>query len=234
MPRAGPAAREGPLVGGPRRPGGARDDANLILAQWLSPAFPVGGFAYSHGLEAAMSDGDVSGADDVQAWISDILRHGAGASDTALLGAAMQPDADHLSLDATAQALCTARERWIETRDQGAAFTATTNAVEGWDDPPAALPVAVGRASGRIGAEPELVATLYLQALATNLALAAVRFLPLGGADGQRIVAALRPVCRSVARVGVVTPVGEIVLSAIGADYAAMRHERLAARTFRT
>jgi urease accessory protein len=211
-----------------------RSDAALILAQWLSPAFPVGGFAYSHGLEAAMADGDVATAGDVEVWAADVLCHGAGASDTVLLGAAMRAGADHLELDVVARALCTARERWVETRDQGTAFTVAVNACEGWEDWAVALPVAVGRAAGRIGAAPEDAAAFYLQAFATNLVLAAVRYLPLGGGEGQRIVAGLRPVCRSVARTCAAVSLDGIAVCAIGADYAAMRHERLAARTFRT
>ena len=209
------------------------DGALLTLAQWLSPAFPVGGFAYSHGLEWALAAGAVTGAG-VEAWVADVLRDGAGAADAALLAAAMAPDADHAALDGLARALAPCAERWVETRDQGAAFAAAVNAATGTDDAPAALPVAVGRAAGRLGLPPRLVAGLYLQAFATNLVLAAVRFVPLGGGEGQRIVAALRPVCLAVAEGAVRTAPDEIATAALGAELAAMRHAAMETRVFRT
>lgn len=208
--------------------------ALLTLSQWLSPAFPVGGFAYSHGLEWAVAAGEAGTAADVEAWVADILRHGTGAADAALLAAAMAPGANHAALDALARALCPAEERWIETRDQGAAFAAAVNAVTGCGDPAAAYPVAVGRAAAQLGLAPELVAGLYLQAFATNVVLAAVRFIPLGGGEGQRIVAAFRPVCLAVAERAVATPPEEITTAALGAELAAMRHAGLEHRTFRT
>ncbi|MCR4281753.1 MAG: hypothetical protein NUV72_01795, partial [Bauldia sp.] len=51
------------------------------LLVWLSPAFPIGAYAYSHGLEWAIEDGTVTDASGLQAWIGDILRHGAGRTD---------------------------------------------------------------------------------------------------------------------------------------------------------
>ena len=111
----------------------------------------------------------------------------------------MAPDAECDALDALARALCPAEERWVETRDQGAAFAAAVNATMGSDELPVALPVAVGRAAGRFGLSPKLVAGLYLQTFATNVVLAAVRFIPLGAGEGQRIIGRLRPVCLAVA-----------------------------------
>jgi urease accessory protein len=210
------------------------DDALLTLVQWLSPAFPVGGFAYSHGLEWAVAEGEVATGADVAAWIGDVLRHGAGVVDAALLAAAMAPGADHAELDALARALAPCEERWIETRDQGAAFAAAVNAATGSEDASAVLPVAVGRATGRLGLAPRLVAGIYLQAFATNLILAAVRFVPLGAGEGQRIVAVLRPTCLAVAEQAVATLPEEVTTAALGAELASMRHAGLGHRTFRT
>ena len=63
------------------------DTALLTLIQWLSPAFPIGSYTYSHGLEWAMAAGEVTDAASLQSWISDILRYGAGRSDAAEVGA---------------------------------------------------------------------------------------------------------------------------------------------------
>ena len=209
------------------------DQGLLTLSQWLSPAFPLGGFAYSHGLEAAISDG-LATAGEVQGWLDDILRFGSGKADAVLLCAAMAEDADHGELAATARALAASRERWEETIAQGTAFTETVNALTGAAHAPAALPVAVGRAARGLGLPAAQVAALYLQAFATNLALAAVRFVPLGQTEGQRIVQALQPVVLEVADAAAETPVDAITNGVPGADLSAMAHEVMDVRIFRT
>ena len=213
------------------------DPANgawLTLAQWLSPAFPLGSFAYSHGLEAAVVAGELPDAAAVEDWVAAVLEHGSGLSDAVLLSAAMAPGADHAGLGDTARALAASAERWEETRAQGAAFTETLNALESRDDPPLALPVAVGRAARSLGLAPAEVASVYLQAFVTTLVLAAVRFVPLGQTEGQAVIARLRPRVLTVAEQAAATAPGEIALSVPGADLAAMAHETMDVRIFRT
>ena len=65
-------------------------DAILTLAQWFSPAFPVGSYSYSHGLEWSIDVGDVQDAAALSAWIGDVLDHGSGRSDASFLAAAYQ------------------------------------------------------------------------------------------------------------------------------------------------
>ncbi|NJM84300.1 MAG: urease accessory protein UreF, partial [Tabrizicola sp.] len=63
----------------------------LTLVQWLSPAFPTGAFACSHGLEWAVAAGEVRQAAEVQAWLADVLAHGSGWQDAVVLAAALRP-----------------------------------------------------------------------------------------------------------------------------------------------
>jgi urease accessory protein len=206
----------------------------LTLVQWLSPAFPVGAFAYSHGLEWAISAGQVRDAEGLEGWLSDILDHGSGRADAVLLTRAMDPEADLDDLAATARALAPSRERWTETHDQGRAFTQAVNALTGKDFPPIALPVAVGRAARMLALPPERVAALYLHAFASNLVSAAVRFVPLGQTEGQRVLQHLHPLTLRVAREAAATPVEAIASGVPGADLAAMLHETQDVRIFRT
>ena len=59
----------------------------LTLAQWFSPAYPVGAFSYSHGLERAVQAGCVTDGASLGAWIGDVLAHGEGRSDAVFLHA---------------------------------------------------------------------------------------------------------------------------------------------------
>ena len=208
--------------------------AVLSLVQWLSPAFPTGAFACSRGLEVAISQGDVTTAAGLQDWVADSLAHGTGRTDAILLAHALHPGADHAALAALARALCATAERLQETNELGAALTLATDALNGTDHPPAPLPVALGRAAAPLALSPALVLALSLQAFATTLILAAVRFMPMGQTDGQRILAALHPLIQRLAETAAMAPLSAIGNAAIRADIASARHETLDIRIFRT
>ena len=53
--------------------------STLPLLAWLSPTYPVGAYAYSHGLEWAAAAGDVTDEASLAGWLADVLAHGAGA-----------------------------------------------------------------------------------------------------------------------------------------------------------
>src|SRR5215203_6898403 len=62
--------------------------AYLPLLVWLSPAFSVGAFAYSNGLEWAHEAGDVTDAASLEGWLSDLLAYGAARNDAILFAEA--------------------------------------------------------------------------------------------------------------------------------------------------
>lgn len=213
-------------------------DATQKLHAWLSPGYPVGAFAYSHGLEWAVGAGLARDGAEAEAWIGDCLRRGAGRTD-AILAACAYRSPDDPEPAETAVALAASRERLLETEAQGAAFAETTAAVWGPEGlgpapSPAPYPVAFGRFARAHGAPLTEALTLYLQAFAANLASAAVRLIPLGQTEGQRIVAALAPACAAIAAEAAGATLEEIGSSAMMADIAAMNHETQPVRLFRT
>lgn len=207
--------------------------ARLRLAQYLSPAFPTGGFAWSQGLEWAMDQGAVTRGT-LPEWLEDWLDYGAGWCDAVLLSLALQPDTDHAALDDLARAACPSAQRLAETVEQGAAFTANVAALTGAVHPPAALPVAVGHACRAMPIPAAEVIGHFLQAQAMALISAAIRFLPLGPVAGQRMLAGLQPaILRTAARAATATEAA-LASATWGADIAAMRHETMTTRIFRS
>ena len=106
---------------------------------WLSPAFPVGSFAYSQGLEWAVESGDIHDARSLGGWLVDLLSFGAPRSDAMLFAAAFRAAeaADWPELvetNALAVALANSAERRLETTSQGAAFIVAARAA--WDCEP--------------------------------------------------------------------------------------------------
>lgn len=208
--------------------------AILSLMQWLSPAFPTGGFAWSHGLEQAVAAGEVRTGADVAVWLDDILTHGAGWSDAVLLAAALRPGADLAGLAATARALCTSAERLGETMEQGAAFAAARAAMTGAAVAPHPLPLAFAQAARGLPLPAEVLIAAYLHAFAANLVSAAVRFVPLGQAEGQRILAARHERIAALAARAAGATLADLRTAAFRADLAAMQHETLDVRIFRS
>jgi len=210
-----------------------QSDARLTLWQWLSPAFPTGAFAYSSGLEWAMAQGAV-GRDTLADWLADWVQFGGGWTDAVLLGLALRPEADLAALDTLGRALCLSAERLAETLDQGTAFALTVAALNGTDQPPAILPVAVARATAPLGLPVAEVIASFLHGMTANQIHAAVRFLPMGQVDAQRILAGLHPVLTQVAHQAATAGPDDLGTAAFGAELAAFAHETMETRMFRT
>lgn len=204
-----------------------------VLAAWFSPGYPVGAYSYSHGLEWAVEAGDVTTPAELDAWIADVVAHGAGRSDAILCAQALAVD-DPAGLAELAEALAPSAERHLETMAQGAAFARTTSAAYGIAVPPVAYPVAVGHAARRLALPAGLTVTLYLQAFAANLVSAGVRLVPVGQTDGQRILAGLLPLVARVAGAAQAAPIAAIGGLAQRSDLAAMHHETQYSRLYRS
>lgn len=203
----------------------------LSLIQWLSPAFPTGGFAYSHGLEQAMTDGTRDAAA-VGTWVADVLAHGGGWVDAVALGLVLRGE-DASEIAALLRAQAGSAERLTETMDQGRAFATTVSAM-GIPVALAPLPVAVGQAASRLNLPAVEVIAHYLHSFANNLISAATRFLPLGQAQAQATLAGLHGAVAQVAERAAVAGRDDLASCAFGSDMAALRHETLDVRIFRT
>lgn len=204
----------------------------LTLTQWLSPAFPLGSFAYSHGLEVAISKGEVKDADGLQDWLSDTLRFGAGRMDAILLALTHRGGSVD-DLAATARALAPTRERWEEAQAQGRAFAQTVSAID-TPVPEVAFPVALGFAARRLSLGTGDVAALYLHSFASNLVSAGVRFIPLGQTAGQAVLSALHPTIQTIAHHASDATLDDLTSATMRGDLVSAGHETLEVRIFRT
>lgn len=208
----------------------------LTLQHWLSPAFPIGAFAYSHGLETAVANGWVRSAAELQDWLTLLLEDGSGRSDAVLIALAhAAPDAAALEqIDAEARAFAASAERLLEGRLQGAAFCQTVRDIWGHDLPDLMLPVALGRAAALAGLPRHATTAMYLHAFAGNLVSAAIRLVPLGQTEGQAALAALTPLCTRIAAEAGAATADDLYSNAFLSDVAAMAHETLQPRIFRS
>lgn len=221
---------------------------SLPLMIWLSPAFPVGGFAYSHELEWAAAAGDLPDANSLQAWLDDLVAHGAIRNDAILLSAALQAarDGDAIALieaNELALALAGSRERHLETSGQGDAFRIAIRASwrnDAFDkcdaviDGAIAYPVAVGVAAGAHGQDPGATLDAFLASAITNLTSAAIRLGVIGQTDAMRIIVQALPAISELAAFATRATLDDVGGCAFRSDIASMRHETQATRLFRT
>jgi urease accessory protein len=228
----------------PREGGGGNErelnaPALYRLLAWLSPAFPVGAFSYSSGIEWAVEAGDIKDAETLKAWLAVMLAEGGGFCDAVLFAHAHRAvhSDDDKALRAVAElaaAFAPSKERHLETTAQGNAFVEAARAAWGcaaierlkaiWDGP-VAYPVAVAVAAAGHGIELAPALGAYLQAVAANWVSAGVRLIPLGQSDGQRVLAALEPVVGATARRARAASLDDLGSSAFRADLASARHE---------
>ncbi len=222
--------------------------ARLMI--WLSPAYPVGGFSYSHALEWVVEAGKVYDAATLGGWIEDLLHHGAGRSDAILLAETWRAISagDERLLAETVElgaALAPSAERRLETLAQGAAFLEATRAV--WPSPALdrlaaragetqniAYPVAVGACAAAHGLPLAPTAQAFIQAFAANLVSAGVRLVPLGQTDGLRVLARLEPLIPPLVARALGCGLDDVGGAGVMADIASMRHETQYTRLFRS
>ncbi len=224
----------------------AGDDAALYrLLTWASPAFPTGGFSYSHGLETAVSAGLVANAAHLREWVADMLEFGAGRIDAEYLaaahGAARAQDWRRLdSVAGDAAAHRAGAETALEAAAQGAAFLRAARAAwpHPWlgrlDEAKAVHSVAVGLAAAAHGISLRPALLAWLHAFAAGLVSAGMRLIPLGQTDGQRVQASLeaplRRTCAAAGRSDGALPGASTAL----ADWCAVAHETQYTRLFRS
>lgn len=227
------------------------DGALLKLQAWLSPAFPVGAFSYSAGLETAVADGCVSDTAGLGTWLRCFIGDGPGWSDAVFLclaaAARRRDDADTASeVAALARVFGPSAERLKETRALGAAFLRTVRIAFPWADATAqsqaealmgdtpAYPVALGVWAAAFHIPGRFAAAAYLHAAAANQISAAIRLSVLGQSAGQVLLADLEPALRKTALAADAAGLNDLGGAMLNGDMASMRHETQQVRLFQT
>lgn len=220
----------------------------MRLQSWLSPAFPIGGYSYSHGLEYALEAGLIGDADGVVDWLAADLEFGSGRTDAMLLLAVARAssDAGLLEVAELAAALRGTAELALESTQQGQAFLTSVGRV--WPNAElarlaallrntgiaVALPVAVGLVCRSHGIAAVAALPLYLQAWVANLVHAAVRLIPLGQTQGLTIQAALEDTVLRTAKEAALADPQDLGSAALTVDWASLQHETQMTRLFRS
>ncbi|SDG80206.1 urease accessory protein [Bradyrhizobium sp. Rc2d] len=218
------------------------------LMTWLSPAFPVGGFSYSSGIEWAVEAGDITDTATLADWLDAMLGDGSGFCDaTFLVHAYRAAEAGETTtlndIAELAAAFVPSRERQLETTSQGRAFIDIARAA--WDADgldamvaacrtPLVYPVAVGVVAAMHGVPLASTLHAFLHALVSNWISAASRLIPLGQTDSQRVLVRLEAAVGAVANRALNATLDDLGSTTFRADLASLRHETQYTRLFRS
>jgi urease accessory protein len=217
------------------------------LMTFLSPAFPVGAFSYSSGIEWAVEAGDIGNAASLSGWLAAMLE-GSGFCDGVFLAhahrAAGSRDARALrDIAELSAAFVPSRERQLETSAQGRAFLDIARAAWNCDGLDAMIadcdggivyPVAVGLVSSAHAIPLAPTMHAFLHAVVSNWISAGARLVPLGQTDGQRVLAQLEPVVAATASRALNAALDDLGSATFRADLASLRHETQYTRLFRS
>jgi urease accessory protein len=239
-------------TGFPPQSGSLSDaSAALRLQSWLSPAFPIGAYSYSHGLEWAVEAGMVRDRASLIDWLDADLRFGSGRNEGIFFCeswrlASNDKTAELVELARLAAAFRGTSEFALEASQQGSACLSIiqrawpSDRLDAFGEALRAagvsitLSVGLGAACGAQTIGLQLAVPLFLQSTIANLATAAVRLIPLGQSDGQRSLAALERAVAEAGTAALSSTLDDLGSAAFMLDLASMSHETQYSRLFRS
>ena len=225
--------------------------ALLRQQSWLSPAFPIGSYSYSHGIEWAVEAGHICDRESLVDWLEADLCYGSGRNEAIFFieawRSATEDDSERLlEVAELAAAFRGTSEFALESSQQATACLATLRRV--WPDrvvqrlsellselsvPPALAVVLGARAAGQC-VPCGLALPAFLQSYVANLVTAAVRLIPLGQTDGQLAIAELEQAVLIASAQAEHTTIHDLGSAAFMVDLASASHETQYTRLFRS
>jgi urease accessory protein len=206
------------------------------LLQLASPTLPVGAYSYSGGVEAAVEAGIVRDAGSAADWIGGVLEHSVGRMEApVLLRMCANPSAVARWNDFLLAGRETAELR-AETVQMGYSLNHLLSelGVEPLALEEPSFPAAFAQAARAWGIAPRDALVAYLWAWAENQVMAAVKAVPLGQTEGQRMLLALGARLGAVADAAEAMEEGEIGSFAPALAILSSRHETQYSRLFRS
>ena len=157
-------------------------DPLQILQIWFSSSFPVGSYAYSHGLEALIDDDKIKNRDDVREYLEALLFYGSLRNDYIFLKSVyMGEEINDLIL-----ASASSKERHTEMIDMGNSFRKIMK--DSWElvlEENTSFVYCISKAALHFDIKFDDLIKFYLQSYISNLINVCVKHIPMSQKDGQ-------------------------------------------------
>jgi urease accessory protein len=225
--------------------------AVMRVQGWLSPAFPIGSYSYSHALEWAVEAGHVHDRGSLVEWLEADLCHGSGRNEAIFFCEAWRcaADLDLTKLFEIAELAAASRatsEFALESSQQATACLSMLRRV--WPDRvldllaealhrhqvQPSLAVVIGARMARLGIPKRVGLPIFLQSYVANLVTAAIRLVPLGQTEGQLAIADLEPAVMDSSVQAKLNRLEDLGSAAFMVDLASASHETQYTRLFRS
>ena len=205
-----------------------------LLLQLSDSALPTGGFSHSFGFEHYIHRGEINDAKSFSAWLETYVATQLTYTDALLMRLAYEGVDEH---ELAELALASALPAQVRVADVAMAkrFRIIGADALGVAEPDAecAHPaLEFARIARHFGVDMDDAICAHLSAAVTNLTQNAVRGIPIGQSDGQRVITAAH---EWIDRAGAVVHTLDVIdlgVVAPGLEIAQMQHERLRARMF--
>ena len=159
-------------------------DPHQILQVWFSSSFPIGSYAYSHGLEALIDDKKIKNNNDVKEFLDALLFYGTLRNDYIFIKSIYKGDEINQLILASASS----KERQIEMIDMGNSFRKIMK--DSWE---LSLPentsfiYCLAKAGLHFNIKFDDLIKFYLQSFIANLINVCVKHIPMSQKDGQSL-----------------------------------------------
>ena len=206
-----------------------RELKNHFVMAWLSPACPIGAFAYSQGLEAAVEDGLVTDISSLKVWLNASLSHGSIKNDSIFLAAAFNSKSlsELQNLTDLYFAFCISSSRYQESKNMGRAFSKLVTLKNEY-----AFPISLGKVSKDLGIKLDNLIPLFMHSALQNQISAAQRLISLGQSDAFKLLTSLFALIGEIAQEVRTGELDNLTSTSFIAEIEAMRHETLNTRIF--
>ena len=159
-------------------------DPLQILQIWFSSSFPVGSYAYSHGLEAIIDNKLINNKNDVEEFLNALLFNGTLRNEYIFIKSIYEgKEINNLILSSASS-----KERQIEMVDMGNSFRKIMK--QSWDFELAentAFTYCLTKAAIHFNIKFEYLIKYYLQSFISNLINVCVKHIPISQKDGQKL-----------------------------------------------
>ena len=206
-------------------------DPLQILQIWFSSSFPVGSYAYSHGLEALIDDDKIKNRDHVREYLEALLFYGSLRNDYIFLKSVyMGEEINDLIL-----ASASSKERHTEMIDMGNSFRKIMK--DSWElvlEENTSFVYCISKAALHFNIKFDDLIKFYLQSYISNLINVCVKHIPMSQKDGQILNVNFIDQIQKFLDQSYQLTLKDIGTSFFIGDIFAIKHENLASRIYLT